>query len=177
EKDWGKEKIFKEGQAKQVLDTLFFDFIDLAKRLQPKVVLTENVEGLMFGAARSYVKRILKEFDEAGYYIQYFVLDASKMGVPQKRKRVFFIGLRKDLAEPLLKQVDLFQVQPLLNLDFKGKDIPFKDIEEKTENRPMLSKSYLEKWHLCKIGSNPKVERTGNTFGFFYKTHPDKVLP
>ena len=47
EKDWGKEKIFREGQAEQVLDTLFFDFIDLAKELQPKVVVAENVKGLL----------------------------------------------------------------------------------------------------------------------------------
>jgi len=40
---WGKEKKFKEGQKTQVLDTLFFDFIALAKRLKPKVVIAENV--------------------------------------------------------------------------------------------------------------------------------------
>lgn len=37
EKDWGKEKVFREGQTAQVLDTLFFDFIALAKALQPEV--------------------------------------------------------------------------------------------------------------------------------------------
>ena len=50
--DWGKEKKFREGQAEQVLDTLFFDFIDLAKKLQPKVVVAENVKGLLLGSAR-----------------------------------------------------------------------------------------------------------------------------
>lgn len=53
--DWGKEKKFREGQAMQVLDTLFFDFIDLAKRLQPKIVIAENVKGLLLGEAFSYV--------------------------------------------------------------------------------------------------------------------------
>ena len=47
EKDWGKEKVFREGTELQVLDTLFFDFIDLAKELQPKVVIAENVKGLV----------------------------------------------------------------------------------------------------------------------------------
>ena len=60
--DWGKEKKFREGQAMQVLDTLFFDFIDLAKELQPKIVVAENVKGLLLGDARNYVRRILKEF-------------------------------------------------------------------------------------------------------------------
>ena len=65
EKDWGKEKVFREGQAEQVLDTLFFDFIDLAKKLQPKVVVAENVKGLLLGDAKSYVRQIYKEFEIA----------------------------------------------------------------------------------------------------------------
>ena len=68
EKDWGKEKVFREGQAEQVLDTLFFDFIDLAKELQPKVVVAENVKGLILGEAKKYVRKIYEEFDKAGYY-------------------------------------------------------------------------------------------------------------
>jgi len=63
EKDWGKDKKFREGQAEQVLDTLFFDFIDLAKKLKPKVVIAENVKGLLMGNAIDYVKKIYKEFD------------------------------------------------------------------------------------------------------------------
>ena len=98
ENAWGKEKKFREGQSKQVLDTLFFDFIDLAKRLQPKVVVAENVKGLLLGDAVKYVQKIYEEFDNAGYYCQHWLLDASKMGVPQKRERVFFVCLRKDIA-------------------------------------------------------------------------------
>ena len=63
EKDWGKDKVFREGQAMQVLDTLFFDFIDLAKKLQPKVVVAENVKGLLLGEAKAYVRQIYREFD------------------------------------------------------------------------------------------------------------------
>lgn len=115
EKDWGKEKIFREGQELQVLDTLFFDFIDLAKELQPKVVVAENVKGLLMGDAKQYVIKIYKEFDKAGYYCQHFLLDASKMGVPQKRERVFFIALRKDLAQPFLHFADMFTEVPKID--------------------------------------------------------------
>lgn len=129
-KDWGKEKKFKEGQQKQILDTLFFDFIDLAKRLQPKVAIAENVEGLLITEAKKYVIRIYEEFDKAGYYCQHWLLDGSKMGLPQKRKRVFFLCLRKDIATPFLKQVDMFNIKPYINMDFNEKEIPFKDIKE-----------------------------------------------
>lgn len=134
EKDWGKEKVFREGQAEQVLDTLFFDFIDLAKKLQPKVVVAENVKGLLLGEARGYVRKIYAEFDLAGYYVQHFLLDASKMGVPQKRERVFFIAFRKDLAEPFLEQADMFTMTPKIDLNFNEKKIVFNDFMLSTES-------------------------------------------
>jgi len=123
EKDWGKDKKFREGQAEQVLDTLFFDFIDLAKKLKPKVVIAENVKGLLMGNAIEYVKKIYKDFDDAGYYCQHFLLNSKNMGVPQKRERVFFICLRKDLAEPFLYNSDMFTILPKINLEFNERDI------------------------------------------------------
>jgi len=127
EKDWGKDKVFREGQAMQVLDTLFFDFIDLAKKLQPKVVVAENVKGLLLGNAIQYVRQIYREFDLAGYYCQHWLLDASKMGVPQRRERVFFIALRKDLAKPFLKQMNLFDILPEIKLEFNEPEIAIKE--------------------------------------------------
>jgi len=146
EKDWGKEKKFREGQAEQILDNLFFDFIDLAKKLQPKVVIAENVKGLLVGEAKEYVRKIYKEFYNAGYYCQHFLLDASKMGVPQRRERVFFICLRKDLAKPFLKQIDLFKVAPELNLDFNEPEIPFKEFKEYDNNEYPISDFYKTLW-------------------------------
>ena len=137
EKDWGKEKKFREGQAKQILDDLFFDFIELAKKLQPKVVVAENVKGLLLGEAKAYVRRIYKEFDVAGYYVQHFLLDASKMGIPQRRERVFFVAFRKDLALNFLHTVDMFTTLPKLKLEFNEKPIPFKDVFHDYEDRPL----------------------------------------
>lgn len=129
-KDWGKKKKFKEGQAKQILDTLFFDFIELGAKLQPKVIIAENVAGLMQGVAIKYVRKINDAFDKAGYCVQHFLLDSSKMGVPQKRDRVFFIALRKDLVHPFLIQKDMFTTVPLLNLDFNESPIEFWNIAD-----------------------------------------------
>ena len=128
EDGWGKEKKFREGQAKQVLDTLFFDFIDLAKKLQPKVVIAENVKGLLLGNAKNYVIEIYRQFDLAGYYVQHFLLDASKMGVPQRRERVFFIAMRKDLAKPFLVQKDMFTIVPKLEMVFDERGIVAKEL-------------------------------------------------
>tara|TARA_R110002020_G_scaffold173859_5_gene364846 strand:+ start:639 stop:1631 length:993 start_codon:yes stop_codon:yes gene_type:complete len=142
EKDWGKAKKFREGQANQVLDTLFFDFIDLAKRLQPKIVVAENVKGILLGEAIGYVRQIYREFDQAGYYCQHWLLNAATMGVPQRRQRVFFIALRKDLAAPFLVQKDLFTVAPKLNLEFNEKPILVKDFIEGIPRK--LTQNYTE---------------------------------
>ena len=151
ESDWGKEKKFREGQAEQVLDTLFFDFIDLAERLQPKVVIAENVKGLLLGEAKNYVIKIYEAFDKAGYVVQHFLLDASKMGVPQRRERVFFIALRKDLCEPFMEQVDFFTRIPKLTLEFNEREIPFKEIFYDYCDRP-LSEHYQKFWDTRQIG-------------------------
>ena len=45
EKDWGKEKVFREGQSKQRLDDLLFTYVDTIIKLQPKVAILENVKG------------------------------------------------------------------------------------------------------------------------------------
>ena len=178
-KDWGKEKKFREGQSEQVLDTLFFDFIDLAKELQPKVVVAENVKGLLVGEAKEYVKKIYREFDLAGYYIQHWLIDASKMGVPQKRERVFFIGMRKDFAKPFLKQKDLFTVAPKLTLEFNEPEIPYKYIRQTkgNENAIGLSPMIRKYWLLCAAGNSfSSVHPKGSYFNEI-KLHPDKVVP
>lgn len=133
EKDWGKKKVFKEGQAEQVLDDLFFEYIALAKKLQPKIVLAENVKGLIQGNAKLYVKKIFKAFDDAGYNVQLFLLNAASMGVPQKRERVFFISQRKDLNLPKLK------------VYFNEKQILFKEYQEQNKDNN-LTDIQFELW-------------------------------
>jgi DNA (cytosine-5)-methyltransferase 1 len=134
EKDWGKKKVFKEGQAEQVLDDLFFEYIALAKKLQPKIVLAENVKGLIQGNAKLYVKKIFKAFDEAGYNVQLFLLNAASMGVPQKRERVFFICQRKDLNLPKLK------------LEFNEKQIVYKKFKSEKLGSE-LTKETTDVWN------------------------------
>ena len=115
EKKWGKAYKFREGQAKQNLDELFFDFIDIAAKLKPKVVVAENVKGLVVGKAKGYVKQIFQKFREAGYSTQLFLLNSAFMGVPQRRERTFFIANRMNRK---------------INLDFSEKIIPFYQIDE-----------------------------------------------
>ena len=175
EKDWGKEKKFREGQAEQVLDTLFFDFIDLAKELQPKVVVAENVSGMMMGTAKEYVKKVYTSFKEAGYElrIEPYLLYASTMGVPQRRKRVFFVALRNDLADNFMEQVDMFQVAPKLELNFNEPEILFKEISFKDNGKECTWEGRWM-WEKIKYGSYSQVHPKGQYFGAI-KVNPDEV--
>lgn len=103
EKDWGKKKQFREGQEYQRLDDLVFEYVKTIGKLKPKVALLENVKGLIQGNAKVYAKSMKTAFESHGYRVQVFLLNAASMGVPQKRERVFFIGLRNDFDLPLLK--------------------------------------------------------------------------
>ena len=177
EKDWGKEKKFREGQELQILDTLFFDFIYLATELKPKVVVAENVKGLLLGNAKEYVRRIYKAFDEAGYTCQHFLLNASKMGVPQRRERVFFIALRKDLAPKFMEYVDMFTELPKIELEFNEKEIPFKEIEELNTKDVYLSPSISKYWHLTREGQSFSESHEKAGMFSYSKVDRDKALP
>ena len=102
EKAWGKEKHFREGQAKQVLSDLFFDFLDVAEHLKPKVIIAENVKGMIQGNAKGYCKLVMARLKEIGYRPQLFLLNAADCGVPQKRERVFFCAVREDVSDKKL---------------------------------------------------------------------------
>jgi len=154
EKSWNKEKVFREGQAKQRLDDLFFYFIETCRLLKPKVVIAENVKGLILGNAKGYVIQIKQLLEIAGYDVQIFLLNAATMGVPQKRERVFIIGKRKDLKFPKLELK--FDEKPILFKEInEGKISNFKDIE-------LSSRKYYEK---CLPGKNlASVHEKGSLF-------------
>ena len=138
EKNWGEKKKFREGQEKQILDDLFFHFIELANKLRPKVVIAENVKGLIQGNAKGYVKQIINLFKVSGYNVQLFLLNAASMGVPQKRERIFFIAKRNDLEWDQLK------------LCFNEKIITLKEIESCSDNAKKLSKREIMIYDWCK---------------------------
>nr|DAM13443.1 MAG TPA: Cytosine specific methyltransferase [Caudoviricetes sp.] len=144
EKAWGKKKKFREGQKAQVLDDLAFYSIALAKKLQPKVVVFENVKGLLIGKAIEYVREIYKQMDEAGYILQHWLLNAKNMGVPQKRERVFFIGLRKDLCDKFLYNKDLFTRVPYIDMSFNETEILLEEFAD--YNGRVIPQGVLKYW-------------------------------
>jgi DNA (cytosine-5)-methyltransferase 1 len=79
---------------------LVSQFARLVAELQPRAFVMENVPGMLSGKTRPVLDRAIRSFSEAGYKITLPIklLDAADFGVPQKRKRLFLLGLRTDLV-------------------------------------------------------------------------------
>lgn len=171
---WGKEKKFKEGQVKQVLDTLFFDFILLAKKLQPKIIISENVKGMLMGDAKEYFHKVMAGFEDAGYETNHYLLNSEKMGLPQRRERVFFISIRKDIIEKL-------NGYPPLDMNFYEKRVTFEEATRSfwSEPRIKLTETGQKWWPLCKEGESFSTVTGGSLFNWIKvaRNKPTPTLP
>ena len=76
---------------------LFFDYIRILRKTMPKFFLAENVSGMLANRHSEAVKNILELFEQSGYDVTLNMVNAADYGVAQDRKRVFYIGFRKDL--------------------------------------------------------------------------------
>lgn len=169
EESWGKKKKFREGQKEQTLDDLSFVFIDTVKKLKPKVVVMENVEGLILGEAFSYVQRIYAEFEAAGYKVAHWLLKGEKMGIQQTRHRVFFVACRD--FDP-----------SKLDMTFNYEPVTYGQIKE-GENRPLkegqvfyeIAKQAIAT-DKCIADTRIRLGQDGSAFQTYYVRHDD-VLP
>lgn len=76
---------------------LFFDYIRLLREIRPKFFLAENVSGMLADRHSIAVQNILNLFEQSGYDVSLTLVNAKDYGVAEERKRVFYIGFRKDL--------------------------------------------------------------------------------
>ena len=116
---FNKTKQYSDIKGVENVEDLFFEFLRVAKDIKPKVIIGENVEGLTMGEAKEYFHKIQNTFEDIGYLIVANVLDSSYFGVPQSRKRCFFIGVREDVAEKVgINFMTMYQLYPDKN-DFR----------------------------------------------------------
>jgi DNA (cytosine-5)-methyltransferase 1 len=161
---WGKDKHFREGQAKQVLSDLFFDFLDVVERLRPRVVIAENVKGMILGNAKGYTKLVMSRLKELGYRPQLFLLNAADCGVPQRRERVFFCALRDDIKAPALV---LKPQHRWISAGEATRDLQTLTADEREGNK--ATPEALQFWKLTKQGDSFAVAKqkvTGKANGF-----------
>ena len=80
--------------------TLFFEAARIAKSKKPKVLLGENVKGLISHDKGRTLNTIIQTLCDIGYTVDFEVLNSKYFGVPQNRERIFIIAIRDDLITP-----------------------------------------------------------------------------
>ena len=78
--------------------TLFFEIMRIVAAKRPKVLFLENVKNYVTHRNGETLARTVEMMESAGYRTEWAVLNASNFGVPQARKRVYFVGIRDDIA-------------------------------------------------------------------------------
>lgn len=80
-------------------NSLFYSVFDLASKVNPKAIIIENVPGLLRLYKGKAKDEIIRLCDQMGYTCNYKLLYAPDFGVPQIRKRVFFVALKKEFGK------------------------------------------------------------------------------
>ncbi len=154
----GKQKGFKD-----IRGTLFYEIVRIAEYHQPKYLFLENVGNFLGHNNGETLKTVVKNLDKINYYTYYSVMNASDYGIPQSRKRIYFIAVRKDLIKnhyafpkPTYKQCSLNDIllddEMTSHLVINRKDIQIK--KNKDEN-------YLFKINLLKPNRIGTVNKGG----------------
>ncbi len=139
---------------------LFFQYIRFVEVLKPKVVLIENVRGILTrdnGYAKERITALLKEL---GYELNMQVLDASEYGVPQNRKRAIMVGIRQDFLE---------QVFDFGKLRKKKKVTVFEALSDLyAEDKDLMNSCRLEPKATCKY---QEYLKEGSEFVYDHEIH------
>ena len=143
-------------------NVLYKYFFQLVKSKQPKYFLAENVRGILSLGKGEIIKQIVKDFEQAGYRVDYSVFNTANFGVPQSRVRVIIAGTRKDLPEslnykfpePLVEKSDWVSIGEALS-----------EIPEPEDNHNLLN-------HICS-----KYKVTNRNFTGHRRTDPNKPSP
>jgi len=90
----------KRGGFEDTRGSLFFEIARIAQEKQPRLLLLENVKGLLSHDKGRTFGTILSTLDEVGYDCQWQVLNSKNFGVPQNRERVFIIGHLRGTSRP-----------------------------------------------------------------------------
>ena len=114
---------------------LVYSYLDVVNRIQPKIFLFENVTGIKSSKASDgskVIDNLKKAFEDIGYHINIYTLNAADYGVPQKRKRVFIIGnkLGTDITAPTQTHFDNVPDKKQWVSSFEA----ISDLESPTEN-------------------------------------------
>ncbi len=134
--------------------TLFFELAETIKAKRPTALLLENVKQLLTHNQGKTLQRILGVLRNLGYWTDYKVLNALDFGLPQKRERIFMVGLRGSTSQfkwPNKKR----KIRPLSALLEKNPDARYYVSDRIRQARIAAHKATMKPaiWHENKAGN------------------------
>lgn len=93
-----------KGEATDIRNKLFKQFVRIVKACNPKIVLLENVTGILASKNKNILTAIFEEFEKLGYQMEARVLSSEEYGVPEIRRRTIIIGT-KNCSQPIYPEI------------------------------------------------------------------------
>ena len=139
DKGWDQEKVYSDGKKVENIEDLFLEYVRIAKEIQPKIIVADNVKGITAGEAKKKLNEFINAFQNIGYDVTYKVMNAAHYGVPQARERTMFVCVREDVCEAVgLNFMTLNNVFPEENKEMVTLRHALEGIENDKEEEQML---------------------------------------
>ena len=135
-------KKYSEDKIQESIEDLFLEYIRIAKGIQPKVIVAENVKGITFGESKKKLLEFINDFERIGYEVSYQVMNAADYGTPQARERTIFICVRKDVAETI--GLNFMNISGIFPTKTVTKHVTMREAFEDIENDPEEIKMLTE---------------------------------
>ena len=135
-------KKYSEDKIQESIEDLFLEYIRIAKGIQPKVIVAENVKGITFGESKKKLLEFINDFERIGYEVSYQVMNAADFGTPQGRERTIFICVRKDVAETI--GLNFMNISGIFPTKTVTKHVTMRDAFEDIETDPEEIKMLTE---------------------------------
>jgi len=143
--------------------TLFHDIIRICSIKKPKIILLENVKGLLTKKHEHTLNKIKTELENIGYFVDYKLLNTSDYGVPQNRERLWIVGSLKKF--PIDWDLSLNKIE----LKCRFKDLLDKNVDSKyylndnqiNKIKEKIKENYDVEESLCLDIYNRKIKRDG----------------
>lgn len=169
---------------------LFKDYMKFVREFEPDYIILENVSGMKTTAGGKFVKEILASMDDLGYNADVKLLNAADYGVPQIRKRLIFVGVKRGrgLAEKFEYPLPSF-TDPVLQKDMEGSNIlpPYRTVKDAISDLPVIESNQFSFEYTNEpvteyqkimrgVNRNFKFPKTTELFNHNAPKHPEETV-
>lgn len=146
---------------------LYREYVRLLRAFKPRAFVMENVRGLLSSTMRPILKDIVAQMRSSGYEIDVRLLNAKDYGVAQTRRRLIFVGARKDL-----------KILPALEPETRPTPTAMAALKGCPKEKPvLLNGMVLWLWTKCRPGQKLKDVHPNGAFFSWAKLDPYGVCP